>query len=1294
MFGFNKMSLLVTCVVSLLVFVSSGARAAIDISDVPLDAQSKAAPANIMFVLDDSGSMDWEMMTVESNGLFSNEYYVFDNPGDNLYTNTAILSDTQRLMWKSQWFEHNKMYYNPSVTYEPWATLSDADPDNPRSHPYVNGNTFNLSATYVKHLSIGPSAADIIVDEKDAGFSIISGDWYESGATPEYDGNSLFSSSNPAQARWSLNVPTADNYQVWAWWSSQAGWSRDTAAQYVVSHSAGSTTYVRDQTQNFGQWNLLGSHYFNAGSTTIDVVHGNATTNADAVRLIQGTNSVIDIPRAHYYVKSTVGKPYLVTVDGGSIQYYEVTTSGTGYTESVDFLQLTTSPPTEVQTGRTYTEERQNFANWYSFYRRRELTATAAVSNVISQMSGVQIGISSINDRINQPVMKIKVGGVDETSSLLNTLYSLVLQQNGTPLRFGLQDVGQYFDQDDGNDGGIGSCPYWAAADGGECQQAFAILMTDGYWNGGGSPGVGNADGDNVVPYADSVAETLGDVAMTYWENDLSTNLSNLVSTSSVDNAKYQHMVTYGVSFGVTGTLDPANYNLAASPPPNIPWPSPWAGDRQRIDDLYHASVNGHGTFLSAADPIELVDSLLDIMLDIKNRIGSASSVSVNGDELYKQIDDNTYMFQSSYDTVGWLGDIKSYKVDAKTGAVDLFKPEWSAATVWQKYNWATYWNLRPIASYDGSAGVPFRIGNLTLAQQALLGVDLATATDVLNYVRGDGSKELANGGIYRDRTSRLGDVVHSSPVYHEGILYTGANDGMMHAIVAEGTTAGRELFSYVPRQVIQNLSLLTDTSYQHKYFVDLTATIKDNVSIGTQDKTILVGGLGAGGIGYYALDITDLTHFNSSLNVWQPKALTEALVSSRVLWEFPNAATASSDLSDIGYSFSKSLIVKTNDKYYPWVVIFGNGYNSTDGQSVLFILDPGTGTVLKKFELGSGPDNGLATPSVTDVDGDGKADYVYAGDLGGNLWKIDMTENLIDWEIAFSNGTTNVPLFSAIGPSGAAQPITSKPDVMYHPDYHGYMVLFGTGKFLGTSDFLDKSVQTVYGVWDYGDDEDDLEYLGDFDHSTEQVSNLTARSTLLEQTAVVNSLFYDPDGDGVGEIIRVVSDNSIVWLTEKDSSTTPASPLPNPSTVADNHVGWYFDLPNSGERVISRMMIRDKRAIFISFTPEISPCTPGGDSILHELDAEDGSRLSIAVIDANLDGSVDQDDLVDVVADDGTILKGVAVSGVQRTGHLQVPAILKIGRDEIKYMSSTAGTIETVRERGVRIGVSSWQEF
>jgi len=143
--------------------------ACLDISEIPLDARFQAAPANIMFVLDDSGSMDWEFLTTENDGTFSGYYYVFDNPGDNLYS--GILPSTSRMKWKSQWAGYNRMYYDPTQIYDPWPTLSNANVDTPRSHP-THTTTFNINNTY-RDFSTGASGVTtIIVDNQDANFTM------------------------------------------------------------------------------------------------------------------------------------------------------------------------------------------------------------------------------------------------------------------------------------------------------------------------------------------------------------------------------------------------------------------------------------------------------------------------------------------------------------------------------------------------------------------------------------------------------------------------------------------------------------------------------------------------------------------------------------------------------------------------------------------------------------------------------------------------------------------------------------------------------------------------------------------------------------------------------------------------------------------------------------------------------------------------------------------------------------------------------------------------------------------
>jgi type IV pilus assembly protein PilY1 len=1241
-----------------------------DISDIPLNTLVTAAPANIMFVLDDSGSMDWEFITTENDGLFEGEYYVFDDPGDNLYGSyydDKILGGTDRLKWKSQWTEYNKMYYDSTTTYDPWPSLTDADPDTPRSHPVHSSPTFDLNGTYTS-IELG-----YIIDDLDTDMFSNTGIWGDSTSSEAYDSHYYFTNQDNQDitATWIPNLP-AGEYDVYAKWYHNS--YRSTVVPYTITYAGGATATVTvNQRLDDGGWYHLGTYNFDEGAGSVSITYhvgDNTQTRvcADAVKFVSTAVSQLDIIRAHYYAwSSEEGKPYLINLDG-DIKYYSFNDADGDDIVDAGELWPITSPPSDVQLSRTYAEERQNFANWYQFYRRRELTAAASIAKVIASMQGVQIGFRTINGNLKQPVLKVKVEGDDESGVLLNNLYSLVLSAQGTPLRRGLEYVGQYFDQDDGvNPSGLGSSPYASAAQGGECQQAFAVVMTDGYWNGS-SPGVGNEDGDNNTdfdgsPYADGYSSTLADVAMEYYENDLSSGLNDLVPTTDTDTATHQHLVTYGVSFGVYGTLNPDDYDIENDVFPE--WPKAVADSNTAIDDLYHASVNGRGTFLSASKPDDLVNSLLSIMQHIESRIASASAVSVNGDELYEELGENILMFQASYNSDGWTGDVKAYGIDTGTGQVITTSYQWSAADELETTNWDTG---RIIATYDGSSGIPFRYGSLSTTQQGQLDADPTTAENILNYLRGDDSNEEANGGPFRDRYWRLGDLVHSSPVFNSDVLYTGGNDGMLHAFSANN---GAELFAYVPNLVFENLSRLADTEYSHQYYVDLTPTVEEIPSL---NQTVLVGGLGKGGKGYYALDVTNAASID-----------TETTLASRFLWEYGND-------DDLGYTFSKPVIVDSYDSSVGYVVIFGNGYSSVNESAVLYVLNPITGQLIKKIDTGVGSCNGLSSPVAIDVNMDQKVDYVYAGDLKGNMWKFDFTGSTYsDWDIAYEDGSGDPqPVFQATGPGGAIQPITVKPDVMRHCEKDGYIVVFATGSYLGETDVSDTSTHTIYGIWDYGDDDDDSEYLGTFDRGATspdtELSNQPETVTMLQQVEVAYGVYN-------GETLRTLSDNEADWETEEDPDSTEGDPRwDNPSSTVDNHAGWYFDLPASGERVVVDVMIRDEKAVVVSFYPEVAPCGSGGYSMVHEIDACTGARLTDPQFDINDDGVIDDSDMINIGTEENPIM--VPPSGVEREGRLQPPAILRMDQTEMKYFSSSSGSIATVMEQVVRLGITSWREY
>ena len=985
-----------------------------------------------------------------------------------------------------------------------------------------------------------------------------------------------------------------------------------------------------------------------------------------------------------------------------TIKYYSLTIDGSECGDRPD-ADYRAAVPADIVSGRSYEEERQNFANWYSFYRKRWLATVAAMTKVIPNLSGVNLGWRTINGNSVQPVLPVRVTGrPDSTVELINKLKSFRLVRNPaqTPLRDGLDKIGLYFHMTE-TTGSLETelkvSPI--LTDGrGACQQNFVIIFTDGSWNGGAA-GFNNVDGTKGAPYADDYPNTLADIAMYYYMNDLAPAVDDEVPINFVDKANWQHMVTYGVTFGVKGHLTPDDYVLYHTDPTKTvypAWPDPLGSDADakmaKIDDVWHAAVNGRGEYFSASNPEELAASLRAALNDIMARIGSGASVSVNGEE----IDAGAVVYQSLYATEAWSGDVKAYSVDQATGEIQRDVPLWSAEEELESTDWDTG---RIIATYDGTSGMPFRYDDSTAARRdqfALLDGNSTTAQHMVNYLRGDSSLEVEKGGTFRNRyvrladntmrDAKLGDIVHSSPFYQRyvkvdgtteyGVLFVGGNDGMLHAFDAE---TGRERFAYVPRLVFENLKYLTQSAYSHKYYVDLTPTL-----VNTGSEAILIGGLGKGGKGYYALDMSD------------PDSITtEDQLADKVKWEYPRSSTPQGEIDDIGYSFSRASIAKSNDPAYPWIVVFGNGYQSANGNAVLFILNAIDGTLIRKIDTGVGGCNGLATPTLIDVNRDRKVDYAYAGDLKGNLWKFDLRASNAHglagdpgWEVAFYNGATPQPLFQARDGAGAYQPITVRPLVTKHPDStrHGYLVLFGTGKYLGLSDFSNLQQQTVYGVWDYGDDSDDQEYLGSFNR--DGLSNQPGTVSLLEQ----NVIYYGKP-PSIGYYLRVLSNNEIVWNVQNDPTT---GQLPNPHSTQQNHAGWYFDLPFLKERLVKEMYLRDDKLIFISSIPTNTPCSAGGESILHELNAATGGRLEEAQFDINNDKMINDADLLTITVNiDGVDVEiRVAPTGIHYPSVLYPPTILDAGETrEVKLMSTASGGIVDLWETAENLGIYYWRQ-
>lgn len=1156
--------------------ISRPALAATDISDIPMAVLSSVKP-NVMMTLDDSGSMQFEVIPESSQvyltfprptTLYGSTYYSYGTYDQ--IPRFDLNNDYSRCYRNAQC---NPMYYNPATRYRPWVLTT-------------NTNSSQLMANAV------PGAA----------------------------------CNNP--------------------YACSGGTSEGTFALDV------NRTYTRNWVNNGG------------GSTSQSVTFYPAT-----------------------YFKYTGSGAAPTTVGAAN-------NTAANFTKVEIKLANAPFPKSAARTDCagstcTYAEEIQNFANWYSYYRSRILTARAGIGRAFAKLddSSMRIGFAAINkgsasiDSVNTGTIVNGVRlftGADRTQ-FFSTLYGYSILPVGTPLRLALDDVGQYFSRTDDR-GPWGQTPGSTGGTQRACRQNFNILMTDGYWNGAGANtatgNVDNASGATISrpagstqtpltyqytpgnPYNDSYSNTLADVAMYYWKNDLRSGLDNIVPSDSSDPAFWQHLVNYTIGFGVTGTISSSAIASAfTSTPQTINWPDPSVSDPNKIDDLAHAAINSRGGYYSAASPDQFAAALDAALDDVIARTGAAAAVSVANTDV--SIDNISYA--SSYNSGNWSGQLTAYPIDLTTGVV-LTTANWTAQS---QLNSRT--TARNIATYSGSTGIQFQPNSavtttkLTTTQEATLNSATtppgpSDGAAVLDYIRGNRAGE---GTSYRTRANLLGDIVSAEPVvvttpafsYGDAgyatfkaaqsvtatttplftptrikTVFQGANDGMVHAFLA---VDGSENWSYIPSFFLsttapsQLRSLSDKDNFAHHFFVDATPAVGDvdfdKTSVhpaGTSPtpvptwRTILVGGLGKGGRGYYALDVTTPT-----VGVTTP----EADAASKVLWEFPVATTTYGAISNVtrpigsattgslamnidkvGYTYGKPVIVKT--QAHGWVALVTSGLNNGtgtvaqgtggDGHGYLFVLDAMTGALLHVFDTEAGTaanPSGLAHLSafVQNPQLDNTVQYVYGGDLLGNVWRFDLNSATVaNWKLQ--------KLAALVDGSGNAQPVTTEPElaVIQVAGIDKRLVYVGTGQYLGQSDIPGATAQASYTQTMYA--------------LVDSLANLSSGSSPV--------------------ITPLRSNLQSQTLSAVTPATTPPTRTTGTTVTPVNYTsqqGWYVDLPDTGERINTNPALALGALYFTSNIPNSDPCLPGGSSWLNILDYKNGTAATPLAASTSLGNSL-----------------------------------------------------------------------
>lgn len=725
-----------------------------------------------------------------------------------------------------------------------------------------------------------------------------------------------------------------------------------------------------------------------------------------------------------------------------------------------------------------------------------------------------------------------------------------------------------------------------------------------------------------------------------------------------------------GNAFYLAAKYGGFNTSVGNMPPKarDVSWTSDTPGN-SRVPN-YDGIGGTPDNFAQANNPQSMVDALTRAFNSIASK-ADASLAGMSTNFKTQPTLAGSYTFQSAYDSEKWSGDLITRKIGFDTSGSMTQTEVWRAKNTYAT-QMAGGWSSRSIFTFDQNdhKGVNFDTAwysGLSVGHPQYGALDKNNdgyGALRVNFLRGDRSNETAGSmPQFRQRSLLLGDIVNSSPasiaqpltdpqgcqynaanrsaiLARDPLVAVAANDGLLHVFkVADGT----EKFAYLPAGIFDKLQTLTAKNYQHDFYNDGSPQVQEicftrNPDTGNdyapgarEGRSVLIGSTGVGGSAVYALDVTKPT-----------------IDRSDVLWEF-----SARDDADMGLASSQPVTayVRWHDNKIVPVVVFGNGPNSTGGFGALFILrldkekgeawqanvnyiktrvrpdlipagttinQPGLSTSLTwgTLPMHTTP-NGLGGAVAVDHFGRGVADFVYAGDLNGNVWAFNLNG-------ALGGGSSASPIASGLmfvaltpGDSSASppvpaarQPITAAPLVVADPSGSCYdRVLIGTGQWFSNAD-NPIGQQTMYGL------------------CTKQLPGTTASTGAppIMNVATLNEQELTP--------ATVASNsNSAYYATSQ-----------NPVPAGES---WYLNML-SNERVLQTPRMRGNQVVrFDSVVPGngTAGCDSNGDSYITEVNLFTGAMINTALFDTNNNGIIDQHDMAASRQKEGTGVAGASLT-------------------------------------------------